>query len=187
MGAEQWIAFGFGALLLIALLLIALKLKYPTDFQYLIMRVLLALASACVAIFITGFLRVQIKHFIEAGGALAVFVIVYFRAPAALPQAAKWIELKEAWKELRDIHEEPERVNQDDAVHAINAVNLAGKIIAQQPTLLNQFKSEYREDFCNLYKKFMYKNIPIHHKNRTSKELLTRECKELATRLGCTK
>ena len=47
-------------------------------------RIVLALASAGIATFVPGFLRLKIKNWLSAGGALAVFAIVYFFSPATL-------------------------------------------------------------------------------------------------------
>ena len=184
MGTEQYFAFGFGAVLLLILLLVSLKHPYPSDFQYTVMRIMLALASACVAVFLTGFLRVEIKQFIEAGGALAVFVIVYFRAPAALPTASSWVDIRSTWRNLRDINTNPTQVNQDDAVKAINAVNEIARIIEDRHALLEPFKKEYGEAFCRLYKKLRDAKILIHHEDKTSDLLLTQDAHKVAGEMG---
>jgi hypothetical protein len=44
----------------------------------------LALAAAGVAAFIPGFIEVDVKNWVRAGGAIAVFVVVYFFSPANL-------------------------------------------------------------------------------------------------------
>ena len=83
--------FAFGIIFLSAMLVLAFAFPHPTPIQYLVMRIVLALASAGIAGILTGFIDVVIpglnpnaKPFVAAGGALAVFVIVYFRSPAAL-------------------------------------------------------------------------------------------------------
>ena len=82
------IAFVFGVVFVITLLVIAVRFPNPTPFQYNIFRIILSLASAGVAAMIPGFLNVDINSttglLIRAGGALAVFVIVYFFNPAKL-------------------------------------------------------------------------------------------------------
>jgi hypothetical protein len=84
--------FAFGLGIVLALLVLIFKLPHPTPFQYVVMRVLLALASAAIATMLTGFLDVEIPNFLKAGGALAVFVVVYFKAPAALDAAVSLIQ-----------------------------------------------------------------------------------------------
>ena len=84
---QQLLAFLFGIIFVIALLALALFVPDPTPFQYIVFRVVLALAAAGVAAMIPGFLQVEIGAWLRAGGALAVFVVVYFYNPAALVTA----------------------------------------------------------------------------------------------------
>lgn len=83
--------FAFAVIFLVALLTLAFGFPHPTPMQYLVMRIVLALASAGFAAMLSGFVDVLIPGLtsssaplVKAGGALAVFVIVYFRSPAAL-------------------------------------------------------------------------------------------------------
>ena len=77
MDIAQKISFGFGSVLIFIILLIALKIRHPTAFQYTVFRIILSLACSCAAVLLTGFLTVSIKGYIQAGGALAVFIVVY--------------------------------------------------------------------------------------------------------------
>jgi hypothetical protein len=86
---EKVAIFAFGVIFIITLLLIALHLTDPTPFQYTIFRIVLALSAAAVATLISGFLQVQWSNYIKAGGALAVFVTVYFWSPAAIRSPVK--------------------------------------------------------------------------------------------------
>jgi hypothetical protein len=81
---QQILAFSFGVAFVVALLLLAFLVKEPTSFQYTTFRVVLALAAAGVAAMIPGFLEVTVADWLRAGGALGVFVVVYFNNPAAL-------------------------------------------------------------------------------------------------------
>ena len=81
---QQKLAITFGIAFLLALGVLALFVPHPTPFQYLVFRVVLALAAAGVAAMLPGFLEVNIPNWLRAGGALAVFVVVYFYNPAAL-------------------------------------------------------------------------------------------------------
>jgi hypothetical protein len=74
----------FGIIFAATILAITFYIPRPTPFQYTICRVLLALAAAAIATLLTGFLEITIPNFLRAGGALAVFAVVYFYAPAAL-------------------------------------------------------------------------------------------------------
>jgi hypothetical protein len=81
---ERFLAFTFGVVFIIALLALAIIFPSPTPFQYLVFRIILALAAAGVAVTFTGFLEIAVSSWIKAGGALAVFVIVFFYNPADL-------------------------------------------------------------------------------------------------------
>jgi hypothetical protein len=82
------LAFIFGLCFVGILLVLAVCFPQPTAFQYTVFRIALALAAAGVAGVIPGMIRLKFQPntmlLIHAGGALAVFVIVYFIAPAAL-------------------------------------------------------------------------------------------------------
>lgn len=88
MTAQVITAFGFGLGFVIALLLLAIFFPKPTPFQYNVFRIILSLAAAGVAATIPGFIDLNLSAgtqlAIRAGGALAVFVMVYFFNPAQL-------------------------------------------------------------------------------------------------------
>lgn len=81
---QSTLAFLFGVVFVVVLLVIAIGFPTPTPFQYTVFRIVLALAAAGVAAMIPGFISVEFKTWVKAGGALAVFVIVYFVNPASL-------------------------------------------------------------------------------------------------------
>jgi len=81
---EKVSIFVFGVVFITLLVGISLFLPNPTDFQYTTLRIVLALAAAGIAALVPGFIEVQYKQIIRAGGAIAVFVIVYFFSPATL-------------------------------------------------------------------------------------------------------
>jgi hypothetical protein len=81
---ERLVAFGFGVVFIVILLVLAILKPTPTPFQYTVFRIVLALAAGGVATMIPGFLTVTVSKSIRAGGALAVFLIVYFYSPAGL-------------------------------------------------------------------------------------------------------
>jgi hypothetical protein len=88
MTSQVIIAFVFGATFLVAMLLLAIAFPRPTPFQYNIFRVVLSIAAAGVAAMVPGFLKLELTStpglLVSAGGALGVFVIVYFFNPAKL-------------------------------------------------------------------------------------------------------
>jgi len=84
MNAEKKWSFISGVAFLIVLLIIALVKPDPSKFQYTVFRTVLSLAGAGIGAVLPGFLLVNVKNWIRAGGALAIFVLVYFWNPAAL-------------------------------------------------------------------------------------------------------
>jgi hypothetical protein len=81
---QKIVAFGFGVVFVISLLVLAVFFPAPTSFQYLVFRTVLSLAAAGIASMIPGFLEINISAWLRAGGALAVFAVVYFNNPAQL-------------------------------------------------------------------------------------------------------
>jgi hypothetical protein len=80
------LAFTFGVVFVAALLGFVLAMPHPTVEQFEVIRIILALAAGGVAAMIPGFLNLQLgagaNLTLRAGGALAVFTIVYFYSPA---------------------------------------------------------------------------------------------------------
>lgn len=76
--------FVFGVAFICVLIGLAIFYPQPTSFQYTVFRIVLALAAAGVAAFIPGLLELELGTWLRAGGAIAVFVIVYRFLPAAL-------------------------------------------------------------------------------------------------------
>jgi len=80
------LAFIFGVVFVAALLGFVLAVPHPTVEQFEVIRIILALAAGGVAAMIPGLLKLQLgvgaNLTLRAGGALAVFAIVYFYSPA---------------------------------------------------------------------------------------------------------
>lgn len=81
---QQIAAFAFGVLFVLIMLGIAMFIPSPSDFQYLVFRVVLSLAAAGVAAMIPGFLQVNFSTVLRASGALAVFAVVFYSNPVSL-------------------------------------------------------------------------------------------------------
>lgn len=77
-------AFVTGVVFLITLLIVAIFIPNPSDFQFFVFRVVLALAAGAFGAVIPGFIRANVRNWVRAGGAVALFVIVYFANPPAL-------------------------------------------------------------------------------------------------------
>jgi hypothetical protein len=78
------LAFIFGVVFISLILAIAVFIPQPSIFQYQVFRIVLAMAAGGVGAVIPGVLNVNIPRVLTAGGALAVFVVVYFYSPAQL-------------------------------------------------------------------------------------------------------
>jgi hypothetical protein len=82
------LAFVFGVVFVTIMLAIAIVIPNPSSTSFFTFRLVLALAAAGVAAVIPGFLDVEIslglKNVIRAGGAIAVFLIVFLMNPAEL-------------------------------------------------------------------------------------------------------
>jgi hypothetical protein len=83
---ELSLAFLFGCVAIGVVLWLAFKADTFSEQQFEILRIVLALAGGGVGAVIPGFLDVSMKAgaklALRAGGALAVFVILYFWSPA---------------------------------------------------------------------------------------------------------
>jgi len=80
------LAFIFGIVFITALLVIVFIVPNPTSQQFEVIRIVLALAAGGIAAMIPGFLNLNLAAgsnlALRAGGALAVFAVVYFYSPA---------------------------------------------------------------------------------------------------------
>ncbi|MCL9777577.1 tetratricopeptide repeat protein [Vibrio methylphosphonaticus] len=85
---EKVAGYLFGTIFIATILTLAVVIEIPNSFQWSVFKTILALAAAGVGGVFTGFLQVQgsiQKVKLQAGGALALFVIVYFFSPATPP------------------------------------------------------------------------------------------------------
>jgi hypothetical protein len=84
--SEVAVAFIFGCAAMVAVLWLAFRGGNLTDQQFEMLRIVLALAGGGVGAIIPGFLDLNMKAAnklaLRAGGALAVFVVLYFWSPA---------------------------------------------------------------------------------------------------------
>lgn len=76
------LTFSFGVSFVILLIIIAFIKPDPSTFQHTIFRTVLAIAGAATAAVFPGFIEVKLGSWLRAGGALAVFVVLYFWIPA---------------------------------------------------------------------------------------------------------
>lgn len=83
---EKAAVFIFGVSFLIAMLVLAILIPNPTQTQFFVFRLVLALSAAGVGAFLPGVIRIDIplpiRGVVRAGGALALFASVWFVNPA---------------------------------------------------------------------------------------------------------
>ena len=87
---EKVAGFIFGIAFVITLLVMAVIIPNPTPEQYATFKTILALAAAGVGGVLSGFIHVEgtLKQWsIRAGGALALFLIVFFFTPEPPPSS----------------------------------------------------------------------------------------------------
>lgn len=84
LGLDKILAFAFGASFALIMLFIAYKDRQPTPIGILIYRVVLALVAAGIGAVIPGMIDVNVNPVIRAGGAIALFVIVFWFNPPNL-------------------------------------------------------------------------------------------------------
>jgi hypothetical protein len=78
------LSFVFGVTFILLLLGTAYLTPNPSSYQYMVFRVVLALAGGGVVATFPGFIELKLGNWLRAGGALAVFAIIYFFSPAVL-------------------------------------------------------------------------------------------------------
>jgi hypothetical protein len=82
------IAFAFGSVFIISILVFTAVVKNPSPTEIWTYRIILALAAAGVAAVLPGFIDIKYKGFVQAGGAIGVFVLILLAFPAPEPAPA---------------------------------------------------------------------------------------------------
>jgi len=110
---ERWekiAAFVFGVFFIVVLLSLAIFIPHPSDFQIFTFRVTLALAAAGIGAVVPGFISVKAGPYVRAGGAIALFVLLFWFNPPKLvtngpvPQTAE-----ELLSTVENVNEVPEK------------------------------------------------------------------------------
>ena len=81
LGTDKLLAFAFGTVFVVVILVMAIAFPNPSKDVARTFNVVLALAAAGVGAMLPGFIHVQgkiAKLSLRAGGALALFVVVFF-------------------------------------------------------------------------------------------------------------
>lgn len=85
---QTTLAYGFGMCFVITVIVISFVYPEPSGFQYTVFRIVLALAGAGIAAVFPGVIEVKFGNWLRAGGALAVFAVLYFLNPVLLDATA---------------------------------------------------------------------------------------------------
>jgi hypothetical protein len=89
---DRILAFAFGVTFVSVLLYLGAVQTNPTPLAIRIDVTVLALAAAGVGAMLPGFLQVRYKNFVRAGGALALFALVYLSEPSIGKTVAHIVE-----------------------------------------------------------------------------------------------
>lgn len=81
---QKLTSLGLGLVFILVLLSIAFLVPNPTVTQWFVFRVVLALAAAGIGAIIPGLIVVNVSNVVRAGGAIALFVLVYWFNPPKL-------------------------------------------------------------------------------------------------------
>jgi hypothetical protein len=79
-----YLTAGVGVIFILISVLLIILYPNPSPAQYQVFKIVLALACAGFAAAIPGAIDVGVGHAVRAGGAMAVFVIIYFFSPAGM-------------------------------------------------------------------------------------------------------
>ena len=72
----------FGVVFLVGIIVLSLLNPFPSMFQSATLWVALCLAASACAALIPGFVEFRLRGLVRAGGAIAIFCIMYFEVPA---------------------------------------------------------------------------------------------------------
>lgn len=81
---EKTALFLFGVFFITVLLVIAIAIPHPTESQWRVFNVVLALVASAIAAVLPGALHLEFTPWLKAGGALGVFALVFLVKPTGL-------------------------------------------------------------------------------------------------------
>lgn len=84
MSPQKTALFLFGVFFVAVMLIVAIAIPQPTEAQWRVFNLVLALVAAAIGAILPGMLHVQFTPWLRAGGALALFVLVYLVKPTTL-------------------------------------------------------------------------------------------------------
>lgn len=81
---NKYITLAIGSVLVILSFAFAMFMNNPSQLKIFIIRSTFAVGCAALASFIPGWINVNIKGYVKAGGAIAIILIFYFFNPPAM-------------------------------------------------------------------------------------------------------
>lgn len=84
MTSERVAVFAFGTFFVVIMLIVAVAIPTPTELQWRVFNLVLALSGGAVTAFLPGVFQFRLTPWLRAGGSLAVFALIYLVKPAAL-------------------------------------------------------------------------------------------------------
>ncbi|EEW5780051.1 hypothetical protein ACR47K_003341 [Escherichia coli] len=82
--ANKYITLSIGSVLVIMSFAFAMFMDNPSYFKIFIIRSTFAVGCAALASFVPGWINVNVKGYVKAGGAIAIILIFYFFNPPAM-------------------------------------------------------------------------------------------------------
>ena len=131
-----------GLILILIILTLIIFFPNPSHEQYLVFRIVLAIACGGFAAIIPGFFKINYKHFIQASGALGVFALVYLINPAG--SEAKSFDFT-----------------------VFLETNRGETALKNKGMLILKLGNDKREEKIDAEGSVNFKNIPIANKNQT--------------------
>jgi len=171
----------FGVVFLLGILFVAYFTPYPSSFQSGTFWVALCLAAAACAALIPGFIEFQYQGLVRAGGAIAIFAIMYFCSPDIISKTNQAVSTKAA---LYVVQEDSVNVQTLAPEFDVNSHTPLAKSIASivnnyygtnfQPAHYTIYRKSdgkiYAEEACYQVRDYTFLIIPneviMHYKNK---------------------
>jgi hypothetical protein len=131
-------AFVIGIAFVLLVLFLVVWIPNPTESQFTVFRIVISLGSAAFSIALTGFLSIKFRWArggeLVAGGALAVFAVVYFASPTVpmIPKPQPLVDAAGHLLESPANRSEMEVIRIQDEIEALRQY----KETVQYPTLV---------------------------------------------------
>lgn len=153
----SFFAFSFGILFILLIMIVALAVKDPSPFQYLVFRIILSLAGAGFAASLTGVLQLKMRlpggGTIKAAAGFAVFIILYFFSPVALVAAEERQAVLQIKQELTSKDSAYFKARETlESIFDSDYEKISEKLLSTRTNLDRQGAIDARVEFANFIK-----------------------------------